>query len=170
MNEILGVATSNFRELIGFITVGLVSIAWGVRVWMRRLSRDGVETAKDRLEVNVMDLLIEERADLKRELLEANQRTLSADERANKAMRELGRLSAQVDLMTEMLRHGEESRLTIVRKIEQNTELTQVAADKADAAYKVGNATNQKIKDIGLQMADGTVLSHDEEAKKPLDK
>ncbi len=137
------------------VSVGVISVAWGVRVWMRRLSRDGVETAKDRLEVNVMDLLIEERADLKRELLEANLRTLAADERANKAMRELGSLSARVDIMNRLLESGHSERLMLAAKIDMNTEVTIESGRKADAAYHVSNAVNEKIEKIGLDLKEG---------------
>ncbi len=140
------------------VSVGVISVAWGVRVWMRRLSRDGVETAKDRLEVNVMDLLVEERADLKRELLEANQRTLAADERANKAMRELGALSARVDIMNRLLELGHTDRLMLAAKIDINTEVTIESGRKADAAYHVANAVNEKIENIGRATRDGTQL------------
>lgn len=137
------------------VSVGVISVAWGVRVWMRRLSRDGVETAKDRLEVNVMDLLVEERADLKRELLEANQRTLAADERANKAMRELGNLTARVDIMNRLLELGHTDRLMLAAKIDINTEVTIESGRKADAAYHVSNAVNEKIEKIGIDLKEG---------------
>jgi len=143
------------RETIMAVSVGVISVAWGVRVWMRRLSRDGVETAKDRLEVNVMDLLVEERADLKRELLEANQRTLAADERANKAMRELGNLTARVDIMNRLLELGHTDRLMLAAKIDINTEVTIESGRKADAAYHVSNAVNEKIEKIGIDLKEG---------------
>jgi len=143
------------KEYLGYIGVVLMGSVWTIQTWVRRFSRDKVELAKDRAEVSVLSILRDDNAVLRAAIL-------VADARANDSMRELGSLTARVELMTKMLEQADVTRGVIAKKIDDNTKLTKQAGVKADAAYLEANHVNQKIKNIGLQVADGTLLNPSE--------
>lgn len=75
-------------------TGGVSIIAWAVRTVIRRLSRDQVEVAKDRAEIDVITTLREQ-------LKEARENERRAIQERNEAMIKLGGLQREVELLRE---------------------------------------------------------------------
>lgn len=174
--------------LVGGGTAISLGLAWVGRTLIRRFARDGVEYAKDRAEVEILNERREENRQLRADLKEAT-------EKNNASMRELGRLTATVEALTDRLDRGREESIrnaleikeavkraesrTLIhqaqvraaqgiiseqvretaQKVDLNTELTRLTRDDAKAAYEISNHVNDKLAVIGVAIRDGSPLT-----------
>lgn len=136
------------HETIAYLLATATTVVSGFLLFRRRLSKDNVEVAKNRQEVDVMAVLAQANT-----ALLAENATLRREH--GDVMRELGRLTAMVSMMPEIYK----AQLNLTAAVDSNTRLTEKASEAAVAAYKEANTVNKKIETIGLQVKDGSRLN-----------
>lgn len=162
------------REYVGTVLAVVISSALTAMGLIRKRKKDQLANKKDDDGIESID---EKRERIK--TLEKDIAVLAAER--NSAVSALGGFQTEVRLQNELLasmrterllearelrdalsraeRRADEMQRVLLSKLEENTELTKTGIQVATDAFVEANNVNTKIREVGLQVADGTLLS-----------
>jgi hypothetical protein len=174
-------ADSTVREWIGWGIATAFGLAFTALAWIQKKTRVNLGSADVAGQIRSITDLEKRNAFLEGQLVAARAQTDLAYAERNATMRTMGSLETRVDMLTLMLEkaHGEQmTAADVVRqklvdrevqidrlndhltaKLEENTALTKEGISQASEAFREANDVNTKILNVGLKVADGTLLS-----------